>query len=80
MENELEEELEKLMDSFLRIKEIIRRKNKFLFEQWKAGGFLVDDDIMCMYPNVQKCVESILEDENKETENATESGDGPEYS
>lgn len=45
------------------IKYRVQKVDKHLYERWKAGGFLVDDDIVSMYPNMSKVVESIDDDD-----------------
>lgn len=30
---------------------------------WKAGGFIIDEDIMSMYPNLGQVIETIPENE-----------------
>jgi hypothetical protein len=47
----LTEDIEAL---YLKIKEEVRYKNPQFYERWKAGGFLIDEDIMCMYPCLSK--------------------------
>lgn len=44
----------------------VKRIDKHLYERWKAGGFLVDDDIVSMYPNMSEVVESIDDDDEYE--------------
>jgi hypothetical protein len=45
-----EQKIDKLMDLYHEIKEEIRKEEKHFFERWKAGGFLIDPDIVSMYP------------------------------
>ncbi len=35
------------------IKEFIKDYDKDMFDKWAAGGFIVDDSIVSMYPNMQ---------------------------
>lgn len=46
------------------IKSRVKKVDKHLYERWKAGGFLVDDNIVTMYPNVLEVVESIDNDDD----------------
>lgn len=36
------------------------------FTRWKAGGFLVDDDIVSMYPDLGRVIESLDDTEDAE--------------
>jgi hypothetical protein len=60
--NEIENSLYSAMES---LKRIARDKNKHLYERWKAGGFLVDTNIMSDYPNAQEVIED-LQNENED--------------
>lgn len=66
--NQLIEDFQNFMELYDNIKNEIRRKNKHLYEQWKAGGFLVDDNIVSYYPNLSKVMES-FEDDDETDEN-----------
>lgn len=61
------------IDQFFRlydeIKSYVRRKDRSLYERWKAGGFLVDTDIVSMYPNVSEVLEDIGTDDDATQEN-----------
>ena len=59
--NELEQMLDDLLVAYQTLKDEIRRRDKHLFERWKAGGYLVDSDILSMYPNVEEVVEKLNE-------------------
>ncbi len=59
MRNDLREQLETLLEAFNEIKATVRREDKPLYERWKAGGFIVDDNIHSMYPNVSEVVEKL---------------------
>jgi molybdenum-dependent DNA-binding transcriptional regulator ModE len=71
MNESLNERFEKLIELYEEIKREVRQRDKHLFEQWKAGGFLIDSDILSMYPNLEKVVER-LGDESDEEEEAEE--------
>lgn len=55
-----------LQDCLAEIKERCRRQAKCTYERWKAGGFLVDSDIISMYDNVYDVVEALQEDSEDE--------------
>ena len=59
--NDLSDKLENMLDLFYQIKQEVKKRDRHLYEQWKAGGFLVDEDIMSMYPNCRQAVESLSE-------------------
>lgn len=63
------------IDNFFRLydqlKEHVRRSDKNLYERWKAGGFIVDTDIMSMYPNLSEVLDEIAPaDEDNELDYA----------
>jgi hypothetical protein len=39
------------------LKRELRRRNPREFERWKAGGFLIDSDIISMYPTLGVALE-----------------------
>lgn len=55
----LREKMELVLDSYAAIKEEVRRKDPHLYERWKAGGFLVDGDIITNYPNLEQVVDEM---------------------
>lgn len=59
----LQDSLEKISESLSFIKRICKDKDKNLYERWKAGGFLIDTNIVSMYPNIEDVVESLIEEE-----------------
>lgn len=61
----MDEKLEQLLDLYAEIKREVKKKDPYLYERWKAGGFLVDDDIYSNYPNIQEVVESLAEDDEE---------------
>lgn len=65
---EREDLLDVLMRAYNEIKENIRQTDSRLYQQWKAGGFLVDTDIVSMYPNISEVVESLTESEEEDEE------------
>ena len=59
----LREDLDELLSLYNQMKREIRRENPHLYERWKAGGFIVDSDIMSMYPNLEQVVEQLEPEE-----------------
>ena len=59
MKQETKEKCEELINLYLDIKNEIRRQEPRLFERWKAGGFLVNSDIISMYPTLEQVVEEV---------------------
>jgi hypothetical protein len=59
---ELQKQCDELYCLYNDIKNEVRRLNPHLFEKWKAGGFLIDTDIMSMYPHLESVVEYITDD------------------
>jgi hypothetical protein len=57
---------EAMMDGFECFKAIVRDSNKNLYDRWKAGGFLVDTNIVSMYPNAQEVLDSLDLEEEEE--------------
>jgi len=57
--NEVQDDLAQLMELFNSIKRKVRLNDRHLYERWKAGGFLVDPDIVSMYPHLGEVVESL---------------------
>ena len=68
------EELKSLFDDFMRdfryFKDFIKSTNRAAYENWKAGGFLVDKDIISMYNTMEQAFDSALD--NLEDEEAEE--------
>lgn len=62
--DEIREKLDEFMGLFEELKSFVKSNNKILYERWKAGGFIVDSNILSMYPAIEKVVETIIE--NKE--------------
>lgn len=65
---DIKSKYEELMDLYEELKREIRNANPLEYERWKAGGFLIDPDIMSMYPHMGDVVYSILEEKDKEEE------------
>lgn len=65
---DIKKQFEDMMDTYYQLKELIRRHDKHLYERWKAGGFIVDNDIISMYPNMENAIDSMATEENLEDE------------
>ena len=59
--NELREKTAELYSLFEDIKREIRQKDPSAYEQWKAGGFLVDEGIISMYPALQTVADNVAD-------------------
>lgn len=80
--SELRERYEQFMELYNDLKQEIRRERKSEYERWKAGGFIVDDDIISSYPNIANILETMCceeeqneldsLEENEEVENSEE--------
>lgn len=74
-QEELIEGLNDLEKAFNEVKSSLKTANPKLYERWKAGGFLIDDDIVSMFPTISELREDIEnqevteEDEDEEEEN-----------
>ena len=64
----MRKKLEAMLDLYADLKREIRRANPNLYEQWKAGGFLVDDDILSMYPDITTVVDRLEGDDEDSDE------------
>lgn len=64
--DELREDFEKMMELYNSIKRQVRQRDKYLYERWKAGGFLVDHDIVSMYPDLTEVMEQLDNPEDEE--------------
>lgn len=65
-QQDLQDNVCEFMDLYVLLKEKIRRMDLHLFARWKAGGFIVDENILSMYPHIGQVVEQLTE----ETEDA----------
>lgn len=71
--NDLTEAYEQLSGAFESFREIVRSSDKHLYERWKAGGFIVSEDIMSMYPNITEVYEALNDESEDEEENESNS-------
>lgn len=60
--NSVEQAYANLCNSFEFLKKTIRTEDKNLYEQWKAGGFLVDENVVSMYPNIHEVYDRLYLD------------------
>ena len=60
----LTQKLGELNDLFQEIKDEVKERDKRLYEEWKAGGFIVDTNVMSMYPNIEDVVEQLGDEES----------------
>lgn len=64
---ELRNVFEELSEAYESFKREVKSASPRLYERWKAGGFLIDPDIVSMYPNAHEVFET-LDDEVEEDE------------
>lgn len=58
MENEeLHDAIDKLLCDYSDVKRMVKQENPYFYERWKAGGFLIDEDIMSMYPSLGELIQ-----------------------
>ena len=51
---------------FEELKSFIKKNDPHNYERWKAGGYLINDDIASMYPHLGELVEQ-YEDEDEDS-------------
>ncbi len=68
----IQETYNSLMSLYNELKHQIQNSDRNLYERWKAGGFLIDDDIISMYPNLTQVVEILSEDNDVDNEEEEE--------
>lgn len=66
--SDLEQKYDEFLCLYEELKQEVRKKDQHLYEKWKAGGFLVDDDIISMYPTLGRVVEDLTSEEEPEDE------------
>lgn len=71
MNKEIQQTLEEFLEAYDILKRYIRQKDRHQFERWKAGGYIVDPDVMSMYPNLENVLEAI-DDPDEEDEDEEE--------
>lgn len=62
----MNKKLQKLLDLYQELKQFVQTNDKHLFERWKAGGFLIDENIVSSYPNIVQVFEQLDEEETHE--------------
>ena len=71
----MEDTLDQFLCLYEQLKGEIRSRDPHLYDCWKAGGFIVDDNIVSMYPNISEVVERLSDreaDEVDETQDINE--------
>jgi hypothetical protein len=64
----IHEEIENLLSSFSYLKSEIRRENSEWYARWKAGGFLIDSNIVSYYPNIEDYLTLDVDEEPEDEE------------
>jgi len=67
-ENNLSELLQNLLEAFNTFDDALRQSDRQQWESWKAGGKMVSNEFVSMYPTAEECVESITSEEEEEEE------------
>ena len=57
-----------VMTDFACLKDFINSTDGVTYENWKAGGFLVDNNIVSMYNTMEQAFESALDNLGEEEE------------
>jgi hypothetical protein len=69
----IRQRFEELLEIYEELKREVKHRDPHEFERWKAGGFLVDDNIMSMYPHLGQVVDKLdVEDEDEELDDEEE--------
>lgn len=63
---EIQEMYEVLMENYENLKREIRRRDKNLYDQWAAGGFIIDTNILSMYPSLDEVIDRLPDDDDDE--------------
>ena len=66
--DELKSVFDAFMTDFVFLKEFIKSADRAAYENWKAGGFLVDNDILSMYNTMEQAFDSALDNLEEEEE------------
>ena len=74
MNKKINELVDQLYCDFDQIKRIVKEKDKHLYDRWAAGGFLIETNLVSMYPNIQEVLE-ILESSNEGDEDEEDDND-----
>lgn len=62
----LTKKYEALIELFNEIKDEIEERDPNEYARWKAGGFILDTNIISMYPNLDEVVERLGDSEDEE--------------
>ena len=65
---ELKDLHDEMMGLYNTIKREVASRNQNLYERWKAGGFIVDDNVCSMYPNSGEVMDALDDEDEEETE------------
>lgn len=60
--DEAEEKFLEMIQHYEWLKRFVRTNLPQEYERWKAGGYLIDSDIMSMYPHLGQIVTTDFED------------------
>lgn len=66
---EIQEMYEVLMENYENLKREIRRCDKNLYDLWAAGGFIIDTNILSMYPSLDEVIDRLPDDDDDDDEN-----------
>lgn len=66
--NDIRTKGEALLEAFEDFQREVQQTDKQAYARWKAGGFIVSDDIICMYGTVSSLIEQ-LNDSSEEEDN-----------
>lgn len=59
---------DELIVTYNEIKKEVRRRDPREYERWKAGGFLIDGDIISMYPDLGAVVAKLGDEVDSESD------------
>lgn len=62
----LQEALDQLSMAFGEFSSALKKADKKVYEQWKAGGYIVSDNVVSMYPSAQEAADQVGEDEEED--------------
>lgn len=62
----LTKKLQEMLGLFDEIKQEVKQRDRKLYEQWAAGGFNINSDIVSMYPNVEEVAETLGDEDHDE--------------
>lgn len=65
---QLRDKFDQMIELYEEIKREVKKRDRHEFESWKAGGFIIDEDILSMYPSLNKVIDKVDADEEDEEE------------